>query len=42
MDKQSVDYLNSYIDLTDDIKKKIDKHAKRYGIRAEICAWYQD
>ncbi len=42
MDKQSIDYLNRYIDLTDDIKQKIEKHAQRYVINAEICAWYSD
>lgn len=24
------------------LNRKIEKHAKRYGIKAEICAWYQD
>lgn len=42
MDKESIDYLNRYIRLTEEIKHKIDKHAKRYGIRPEICAWYKD
>ena len=42
MDKYSIDYLNGYIKLTDIIKRKIEKHARRYGIKAEICAWYSD
>lgn len=42
MDKDSIKYLSNYISLTTDVKNKIEKHAKRYGIRAEICAWYQD
>ncbi len=42
MEKQSINYLNRYINVTDNIIQKINKHAKRYGIRAEICAWYSD
>jgi len=42
MDRDSIKYLSNYISLTEDIKKKIEKHAKRYGIKAEICAWYQN
>lgn len=42
MDKESIDYLNEYINVTEEIKQKIEKHAKRYGIRSEICAWYSD
>lgn len=42
MDRDSIKYLSNYISLTEEIKDKIEKHAKRYGIKAEICAWYQD
>lgn len=42
MDENSIKYLSRYIDLTDEIKEKIEKHANRYGIKAEICAWYSD
>ena len=42
MDKYSIDYLNRYIKLTEAIKQKIEKHARRYNIKAEICAWYSD
>lgn len=42
MDKNSILYLNRYINITDDIEKRIDRHAKRYGIDSEICAWYAD
>ena len=42
MDKHSIDYLNGYIKLTEAIKQKIEKHAQRYNIKAEICAWYSD
>lgn len=40
MDQKSINYLSGYITVTDDIKKKIEKHAKRYDINPEICAWY--
>ena len=42
MDRDSIKYLSNYISLTEEIKNKIEKHAKGYGIKAEICAWYQD
>ena len=42
MDKHSIDYLSTYIKLTDKIKQKIESHARRYNIKAEICAWYSD
>lgn len=42
MNKESMEYLSNYINLTDEIKQKIEKHAKRYGIEPKICAWYQD
>ena len=42
MDRDSINYLNGYIKATEEIKQKIEKHAKRYGIKAEICAWYQN
>lgn len=40
MDKKSEEYLSQYIKLTNKIKQKIESHANRYNIRAEICAWY--
>lgn len=39
MDKKSEEYLRQYIKLTDTIKQKIEAHAARYHIKAEICAW---
>ncbi len=42
IDKNSIKYLSNYINLTEGIKSKIEKHAKRYGIKEEICAWYED
>ena len=42
MDKQSIEYLSKYINLTEEIKQKIEKHAQRYNIEAKICAWYAD
>ncbi len=42
MDQESIKYLNRYINVTEEIKHKIERDAKKYGIKAEICAWYQD
>lgn len=42
MDKSSVEYLNKHINLTREIKQKIEKHARKYSIKATICAWYSD
>lgn len=42
MDEQSKKYLSQYILLSDKVTKAIMKHSKRYGIKAEICAWYSD
>lgn len=42
MDQKSINYLSGYITVTDDIKKKIEKHAARYNIAPVICAWYSD
>jgi len=42
MEPLSKDYLTRYIDLTDEIEKKIDRHAKRYHLEPKICAWYRD
>ena len=42
MDKRSIEYLENYINLTEEIQKKIMNHAKRYGLKAQICAWYKN
>lgn len=42
MDNKRINYLTQYINLTKEIEQKIEKHAKRYGIKAEICAYYED
>lgn len=42
MDKENIDYLSRYTNVTEEIRRKIERHAKRYGIKAEICAWYED
>lgn len=39
---KSKKYLDQYITVTDIILAKIRRHAKRYQISAEICAWYAD
>lgn len=35
-------YLEQYITVSNPILTKICRHAKRYQISAEICAWYAD
>lgn len=42
MDNESFAYLSKYIDVTDEVRRKINKHAKKYGIKPDICAWYAD
>ncbi len=42
MDKDSIDYLSKYIQVTDELKVKIIAHANRYKILPKICAWYAD
>lgn len=42
MSKEAINYLSQYIDLTDDVQKAIEEHAKEYGIEPEVCAWYED
>ena len=40
--QESIEYLSQYISVTPVIQEKIVKHAKRYNIAPEICAWYSD
>jgi len=42
MDKASLIYLSKYMDVTDEVKTKITRHCKRYGLKEDICAWYSD
>lgn len=42
MDKESIDYLKQYADVTETMIQKIENHAARYGLEARICAWYRD
>ena len=42
MDPKSVKYLSGHIIVTDELKEKIETHARRYNINPEICAWYSD
>lgn len=42
MDKDSIDYLSKYIQVTDELKAKIITHANRYKIFPKVCAWYAD
>ena len=39
---ESKKYLERYITVSDLILTKICRHAKRYQISEEICAWYAD
>ncbi|MGN0415346.1 MAG: hypothetical protein ACI4FX_07630 [Agathobacter sp.] len=42
MSEKSKNYLSQYINLTGRIQEKIERHARRYDIKPEICAWYFD
>lgn len=42
MNERTINYLSQYITVTEEIKHKIETHARRYEIKAEICAWYKD
>lgn len=42
MNKDSIEYLNIYINVTEKVKQQIEKHVKRYKLTGEICAWYAD
>lgn len=33
-------HLSQYVHVTEKIENAIIKHAKKYGIKPEICAWY--
>ena len=40
--KNSIDYLNQYMKVNDNVKNRILNHRKRNNIRTEICAYYSD
>lgn len=42
MNKKSIEYLSQYINVTDEVKQEIAKHAEIYGLEEEICAWYKN
>lgn len=42
MSEESQKYLAQFIKITEKIKEKIEKHAKRYNLNPDICAWYAD
>lgn len=42
MDEKNRRYLSQYIRINDDVERKIKKHAKRWNLNGEICAWYAD
>lgn len=42
MDKQSLEYLSQYMEITPAIQAKITQHCKKYGIQEDICAWYEN
>ena len=42
MDKANLIYLSKYMDDTDEVKTKITRHCKRYGLKDYICAFYSD
>ena len=36
----SINYLKQYMIVNNTIEQKINKHAKRYKIAPNVCAWY--
>lgn len=40
--EKSQKYLSQYLKMTDDLLLAIGKHAMRYALRGEICAYYTD
>lgn len=40
--KKSKEYLSRYITLTEDLLLAIGKHAMRYVLKSDICAYYTD
>ena len=42
MDEASIKYLSNYIELTDELKQKIEEHAAEYMIKPEVCSYYKD
>lgn len=41
LDKKSIDYLSGFINVTDNVIKEIEDHARFYKREARICAWYK-
>lgn len=42
LSKRSRDYLSQYVALTDSIILAIGKHAMRYALHGDVCAYYTD
>lgn len=42
LSKRSRDYLSQYLKLTDELLLAIGKHAMRYVLKSDICAYYTD
>lgn len=40
--KKSIEYLEGYAEVTEEVKSKLKAHIKRYNLTDEICAWYAD
>lgn len=42
IEKESLEYLQGHMTVTDEITNKILNHCKRYNLEPEICAYYSD
>lgn len=42
MDHESIEYLEQYIEVTDDIQEAIEDYAEKHGIEPKICAYYEN
>lgn len=40
LDEKSIGYLSGFINVTDNVIKEIEDHARAYRRKAEISAWY--
>lgn len=42
VEQESISYLEQYVQVTEKMIWKIWAHARRYGIRPTICAYYEN
>lgn len=40
--EESIEYLNHYAKVTEEVMNKLQSHIEKYNLSDEICAWYYD